>query len=381
MAIHEVIIRTRLGVASADDIQRLEQWLAQSPDNRRAHERIMSGESISGLLAHSEKVASATDYAALAGRITRQDTKRRSRRIALWLSGATACVAVVVAVFLLRSGGSQTQTVSADGSGAGVMLVLDSGEGIAISEVSAATIGQIANVTANEEGQLVYTDGGDAAPSGMHKIVTGTGLDYSFFLNDGTRVWLDARTTIEYPSRFDGGSRVVRLTGEAFFEVTADAARPFIVECDGVSVEVLGTAFNVNAYPDGVSICTTVESGRVVVSVTGDPARKVVLEPGMQAVWNRDDGRLESRRVNIDDVTIWRSGYYVFEEEDIESVLRVLSRWHDVEFVYEECTGKTYTFSGKIGKMQELYTVLDILNLAEGPRFEKTGERTIRVIK
>ncbi len=389
--IKELMVRAKLGTASEAEREELERWAGACEANARVMERIMSGDSVKELLTRSRRIDGRTDYAALAAAIagsTAIPARKKTHRTALWLSGAAVCAAcVVLAVSVWRPQENNAEEIVAamTAEGTGAALILDSGGKISLgTDASPETIRQYANATVDEEGGLVYDEDvspSPAQPSETHRIVTDTGTDYSIRLGDGTRIRLNAETTLEYPSHFTGGERRVKLSGEAFFDVAPDAARPFIVETAGVNIEVLGTSFNVNAYPSRNGICTSVESGRVAVSLATNPDERVVLEPGMQAGWEKGAHGLTSRTVNVANAAMWRSGYYLFEEEDIQSVLGVLSRWYGVKFIYEHRTPGTYTFSGKIHKGQKLGDIFRMFTLAGGPEFKIVDERTVKVIK
>lgn len=181
-------------------------------------------------------------------------------------------------------------------------------------------------------------------------------------LSDGSLVWLNAGSAITYPVIFTGNERKVTITGEAFFDVKSDHQKKFMVEKDNMVVEVLGTEFNVNAYDDEENIKVTLMEGSVSIS-DGTESRKIV--PGQQALLGKT-GLTVRNKVNLDAVMAWKNGRFVFEEENIHSVMRQLSRWYDVEVNYEDKV-TTEKFVGIINRSryQNISKILDL--------FEKTG--------
>lgn len=207
------------------------------------------------------------------------------------------------------------------------------------------------------DGQLVYTDAGHAVSEMMYNTMsTPKGGQYRLTLPDGTAVWLNAASSITYPAAFDGNDRIVTITGEAYFEVAKDAARPFHVKAGETEVEVLGTHFNVNAYADEPGIAATLLEGSVRV-VAGKTSG--LLKPGQQA-------RVQQQRiqvmngVNLEQVVAWKNGYFQFDRTDIQTVMRQLSRWYDVEVVYEGPVPKD-RFGGKLPRDAQASQVLRAL--------------------
>ena len=201
---------------------------------------------------------------------------------------------------------------------------------------------------------------------------------YHLELSDGTRVWLNSESELEYPVLFGKGKRVVKLTGEAFFEVTKDASRPFIVETNDIRTRVLGTSFNIKAYQNEPAIATTLFTGKVEVALLTDTLRRVVLVPGKQADLNLQTNHLSVGEVNLEHVIAWKEGMFMFNKENIEVVTRQIERWYGVKFIYEAGCHKYYTFNGYLSKDESLKTILDALTFTGGPKF-KIDENVVYV--
>ena len=197
-----------------------------------------------------------------------------------------------------------------------------------------------------------------------NKLLVGRGHEYMLILNDGTRVWMNSKSELSYPVAFGENVRRVRLSGEAYFEVTKDSVRPFIVEVDrGFEVKVLGTHFNIKAYDTDDSYETTLVEGKVQVS-QGNKT-KITLEPSEQMVIGKD-GRHEVRVVNTSYYTAWHEGWFYFNDESLEQVLTMIGRWYDVDFVFVKENLKEITVTGKLKRFENLSVILKMLERTTG---------------
>lgn len=197
-----------------------------------------------------------------------------------------------------------------------------------------------------------------------NKLLVGRGHEYMLILNDGTRVWMNSKSELSYPVVFGENVRRVRLSGEAYFEVTKDSVRPFIVEVDrGFEVKVLGTHFNIKAYDTDDSYETTLVEGKVQVSQ--GHKTKITLEPSEQMVIGKD-GRHEVRVVNTSYYTAWHEGWFYFNDESLEQVLTMIGRWYDVDFVFVKENLKEIAVTGKLKRFENLSVILKMLERTTG---------------
>lgn len=207
-----------------------------------------------------------------------------------------------------------------------------------------------------------------------NKIVVPRGGIYSLVLGDGTRVFMNSESELRYPVRFTDSLREVSLTGEAFFEVAHDSTRPFIVNAGGMHTRVLGTTFNILAYTDEPTVRMTLLSGRVEVSVDGLLLKKVLC-PGEQVSWRCGSGEISVRKVDVGIQALWKDGVIVLVDDELEGVMRMLSRWYNVIYEFKGDRGMKHTFTGKIDRNEDLESVLKTLTLLGGPRFEIVGKK------
>lgn len=219
------------------------------------------------------------------------------------------------------------------------------------------------------DGELAYEKGG-AGSIGFNTLTTPRGGQYHLTLPDGSRVWLNAASALKYPTTFSGKERVVELQGEAYFEVAPNASMPFRVMArkspgeEPVQVEVLGTQFNVMAYPDEPQISTTLLEGSVRVRNGG---KAVLIKPGEQARENNVNP------VDTEEVVAWKNGMFKFDEATIEQVMRQISRWYDVEVVYVNEHPKDL-FRGEMYRNVNVSKILRVLQ-ASGVHFTVEGKR------
>lgn len=212
-----------------------------------------------------------------------------------------------------------------------------------------------------------------AGPDIMLSATTPRGGTYQITLSDGTRVWLNADSRISFPSKFSGKERKILLNGEAYFEVakayvtlslSKRMRQPFIVESKGQKVEVLGTHFNVNAYNDEANVKTTLLEGSVrVVS-----SSSIILKPNQQAINNGNE--IHVKQVDPELAIAWKNKQFLFESEQIQTIMRMVARWYNVEVIYGDELTKD-TFSGGISRFDNLSEVLKSL--------ESTGKIHFRI--
>lgn len=200
------------------------------------------------------------------------------------------------------------------------------------------------------------------------------GGEYSLTLADGSRVWLNAETTLRYPVNFSGDRREVELEGEAYFEIAPDALHPFCVLMKRSSVEVLGTHFNVSCYKNEHTWHTTLVEGKVKVN-SGD--KSFLLTPGKQFLEDRMSGVVEVKTVNVSLFTSWKDGRVVFQDERLEDIVGKLARWYDFEIFYADPAIKDLRFGGAINKYNSFGVVLRYLERTSGVRFDIDGKTVI----
>jgi ferric-dicitrate binding protein FerR (iron transport regulator) len=208
----------------------------------------------------------------------------------------------------------------------------------------------------------------------LQEIFVPKGQVNQLFLADGTRIWMNSETRIIAPTRFSSNERLVKLSGEAFFEVAQDKSRPFRVEVNGQQIEVLGTSFNVRAYANSNEIETTLETGQIRLH-TGNQIN--LLTPGEQSVFNKTTNKLVVDKVDPLIASAWKSGRYEFQNKDLIEVFKLVERWYDVEINVDEEYFKDMHFSGVIKRNKDAKHFLELLNQTIPIKYEINSDKIL----
>lgn len=246
----------------------------------------------------------------------------------------------------------------------GAILTLADGSTVVLDSMSNGLVAQQngANVVL-QDGKITYNVESAGQETVYNTMTTPRGRQFNVTLPDGTRVWLNAASSLRYPTAFSGSDRKVEVTGEAYFEVAQNQSKPFKVQIGkGVEVQVLGTHFNVNAYADEPTINTTLLEGSVKLvsmKMTDLNDGEIVLKPGQQSQFsNEEPGKsVRVKHVDLDEVVAWKEGAFSFNDADLPAVMRQLSRWYNVEVEYAGDIPKLL-FTGKMGRSLPLADVL-----------------------
>lgn len=206
-----------------------------------------------------------------------------------------------------------------------------------------------------------------------NELIIPKGGKYQVVLADGTKVWLNSASRLIYPQSFMGKERRVVLSGEAFFDVTHDAERPFVVETSRMNVKVLGTRFNVNDYDDNEEVSTTLVNGSVEI-VSGDQ-QAFRLVPGEQAYGKENE--LEKREVNVRLYTSWIDGKFLFNNTELEEIAKQISRWYDVDIFFSSESVKKVRFTGAIVKFKPLEDLVRMIESTSQVRFSVKGKTIV----
>lgn len=203
-------------------------------------------------------------------------------------------------------------------------------------------------------------------------VVVPRGGEYRLRLSDGTQVWLNSGSKLHFPVFFSKNSREVSLEGEAYMVVSKDSLRPFRVDvCGKMEVEVLGTEFNIQAYPEDQQMQTTLAKGSVRVTLGN---QKRLLKPDQQLVYAVSRNEVEIREVVASRISAWRNGLFVFENETLEAIMDRLARWYNIHVFYQHQRIKNYHFTGDLEKYNDVATSLRMIEMATRLHFEIKGD-------
>jgi transmembrane sensor len=255
------------------------------------------------------------------------------------------------------------------------ILTLSNGRKIALDSAN----GQLATqagfkIIKTQDGKLTYNETASAQSDlalASNNISTPNGGQWQLILPDGSKVWLNSASSLDYPASFKNQKeRVVRLTGEAYFEVAKDKKHPFIVKTDKQTVAVLGTHFNINAYDNEASVQTTLEEGRI--KITNLNGNEKILVPGQEAMLTGT--HLVVHEADLTEALAWKNGYFRFNDENIQSIMRKLARWYDIEVQYKD-DAPTEGLNGKVSRYKNISQVLKALEATKIVHFKIEGRR------
>ena len=263
----------------------------------------------------------------------------------------------------------------------GATLTLGNGQKLSLNTFNSGdtTLAAGIHIQKSQDGQLTYIiTEAQQGRNETHTLSTDKGETYALILPDKSKVWLNAASSISYnTSPVQQGQRKVVLNGEAYFEVAKDSKHPFIVTTDGQEVEVLGTSFNINAYQEETTVETTLLEGAIKLSAAyGNTAHTKVLTPNQQASVRH--GQIEIQKVVASDAIAWKDGFFLFDSENLESVLQKIARWYNVHIVYDNPSLKNETMLGTMSRHEQLSKVLDIIERTGIARFE-VKQRVVHV--
>lgn len=397
--IASLIIKQWRGELSVEESIELEQWASQNAANRDLLQQLTTDETLrQELITYYEgeedretiwkKIEDATIETTPVFALPVQQTGKFR-----YLAAAVTVAAVLTTVgYFWLQGKSKPATTAPVAQtnindvlpgGNKAILKLSDGKTIVLDNAQNGLLAQQGAVQIEkQEGALSYSSNALATTADYNTLATPAGGQFQIKLPDGTKVWLNAASSITYPTAFTGDERRVTITGEGYFEVAKDASKPFkvtIASQNGTqkpaAVEVLGTHFNINAYDDEAAVKTTLLEGKVKFVNNQENNRSVILKPGQQAQVN-EAGQLQVKsHTDMEEVVAWKNGEFLFQRADIGTLMRQVARWYDIEVHYPNGKPKD-KFSGKIGRNVNLSQLLEILKYSE-VRFELKGRTLI----
>lgn len=294
------------------------------------------------------------------------DTEPQNFKSPTWYktTGVAAAIILIISIsylFLNRSTyNDHTATIIEPGRDKAT-LVLSSGKTIVLEDVANGKLTEELGTTIEktEKGGINYKiEGNTDVRIAMNLLNVPKGGQFQITLSDGTKVWLNSNSSLKYPSAFSTSERRVELTGEAYFEVSKNKQKPFIVETSLQKVEVLGTKFNINAYDDESSTQTSLAEGSVRVSCKNNTT---LLKPGQQSTLT--DQNIAVRAINLDQVLDWKNGDFNFSNNNLKEIMRKISRWYNIEVIFEGPISQE-TYVAQISRKKRLNDVLRALQLS-----------------
>ena len=266
-------------------------------------------------------------------------------------------------------------TVSTNTKSYQAVLILGDGERVTLNDSTRQFITEKAGTRISTEGNTVrYEAQEESETTEMHTLLIPRGGEFHMELADGTQVWLNSESKLTYPARFTGGTREVAMEGEVCFQVAKNEAQPFIVRTGGIAVKVLGTVFNVDAYPDNGRIATTLVEGKVEACFGKG---HVVMEPGMQVAYDKAKRRADYFPVEAMRFISWKDGYYDFEDMTLGELMRIFTRWYDVKVQFADPALQNLQFSGKLRRYDKVADLFKQLEYTGDVLFDVKGKNVM----
>jgi transmembrane sensor len=365
----------------------LQDWINTSDQNNETFDNLTSGSNLNQLLDEYEQIDAEKAWNQLYAKLP-QANKR-----SLWNKGLRIAAMISVPLMIggagyyfvihLKEGKSNQAPVAVKmdykpGSSK-AMLILADGSKVDLNNPGAKQLlDKDGTVIKNQNAGLVYasTNSKTIAPV-FNTLIIPAGGEYKITLSDGTKVWLNASSQLKYPTQFSNNKREVFLEGEAYFEVTHNPKKPFEVHTSGITTKVFGTEFNVMAYNDEPNIQTTLVNGSVEVQNNATSGKSIMLKPGLQANLNKGSNSLDAKAVNTYIYTSWKDGVFFFNNENMESIMRKLSRWYNVKITFDSESTKEILFFGKVKRYENINSILNMIKKTEEVTYSTENNQII----
>ena len=379
-SIFELIAEYSAGTISPADAELLRERLESDAEAMRLFREIRETEKILKSVQVQEKIDLQKSWLRLDSSLVGRPRKGR------WLFWRVGSVVAASVALLLMFVFPFTRQVEQPGTLVSQVGITPGG----VKAILQSEDGKMIDLTSSTSSHIVTSDGlvlvndslkglrfdqskSENQPMKYHTLAVPVGGEYHFTLADGTRVWVNSASEVRFPNCFSGKKREIYVKGEVYLEVARDEKHPFVVHAGENEVRVLGTRFNLTAYPDEQEVITTLVEGSVEF---WNDQSSIRLKPGEQSVLDRETNNLEKQKVDVSIYTSWVSGTYEYERMPLSDITRQLSRWYDVQFVYETTEFSNHPFTGVVKRDQSLEEVLSIIEKTTNIKFKISG-RTI----
>lgn len=372
----ELTTKFALGILTGPEKQELEEWISKNPDRKVILENL-SDKKFLGENFRKRSLVNPEN--------SRREMEEKLRggirriRISAVVTATMTAAAILLFVFLYPFQEKREETLQQ----------LASNEHPVILNLDSLTPGESVAYVVDGNKRMPLTENNNQTVSmenlrekvGNSKEVileVPRGGEFIIMLDDSTKVWLNSASTLTYPEDFTNDTRHVSISGEAYFAVahTKDN-KPFSVDCDGQTVRVYGTEFNVRSYPEEEAVYTTLAKGSVSVVRTDHAGGELMLTPGTQSVFNKENKTAATKNVNIETVTGWRHGRFVFENQTLKQIMNDLARWYDFNFEFADPSLEELVFMGSIPRYGDFTTAMLIIEKSGDVAFSTEGEKIV----
>lgn len=380
--IHELLLAYLQDDISEEEMIRLQGWLDENERHRKLLDELRDKEVLRQEIGAYASFDTSRRWIQLKEEMDKTPRKRRLL-LRVWKSVAAVFVVAVAGGLLYwqitdsaRPVEEQVLVAQIRPGETQAVLITGKGQQLLLQGLKDTCLDITGNETLkiSKDGSLEYSLSALSRMPEWHTLQVPRGGEYKIVLDDGTEIWLNSASELKYPAHFVGNERRVCLVGEAYFQVARNEAAPFIVETRDMDVKVLGTSFNVSAYEDEENSHATLVEGRVEVDdkINGE---KVTLTPGEQALLQGKE--MVVREVNTKLYSMWRLDRFTFASEDMEGVIRKLSRWYNVNFFFSNSSMKQKRFTGSLPKYSDISQVLKMIEMTTDIKFQVKGNTII----
>ena len=364
------------GTIQQEEEKMLEEWIHESDEHRLFYERLVERNYLMGRLQEYENYSLEALKERVMFSVGKQGKRIRLIRRVKQIAAILLIPLIAGSVFLFMMEKEEISPLATDIIPGKECAVLEMADGRKLELGLGKNLGQLqleGTVVTNDSNRLAYKQGHSGNPSALeyNTIIIPRGGEYQLILSDGSRVWLNSDTRLRYPVSFIGEKREVYLEGEAYFEVSP-SDKPFEVHGGGQSVCVLGTSFNVMAYGDEAKVQTTLVSGSVRV-VLDQSDKTVLLTPGHQAEMDKNIAKISMREVNAENYIGWKDKLFIFDEEDLVTIMKKLARWYDVNIFFENSSVREERFSVDMPRHESFEEVLRLIEQTRSIQIEIEG--------
>ena len=304
-------------------------------------------------------------------RIKKQVYQKKKKRHIIYWSSFAASIILLIGIFLVfqqrmlhkeEFSPNQMYVAGLSLNQPSAELILPDGKKRLLSREKATVVIADSNREMRTDKQTLYVESNNLIPreSQYYTINIPLGAEYNIILPDGTKIYLNAGSSLKYPDQFIGEKR------EGYFEVASDSLHPFVVHVADMSVEVLGTSFNINAYPEEEWVKTTLVEGSVK-TLCGN--HNFIMKPNTQVAYNRKTQKVEYFPVNIQQYTSWKDGYYDFEDMPLKVLMQIFSRWYNIKLEFAKPELKELKFSGRLKRYDDLHSLFKMLEYTRDIKF------------
>jgi transmembrane sensor len=360
------------GILNQDEQKVLESWSELSEENSQWLADIENTETIKKNLAMMDRFDEGAAMKRFQSKIKRTSNVRL---IPMWLRVAAIIVLAFIGGSTIYYFTSNNTVLTSDVSTEEVRtnysnayLVIDGGEQISLKDDSTRIFDNNELIAKVDSGALRYENDLVVAAVQHHKVIVPERSDYHFTLPDGSKVWLNAGTRLEYQYPFGESSRELLLEGEMYIEVKKMPEKPMAIDTEYGKVVVTGTKFNLNSYEDEARVITTlVEGGVKYVDQSG---AETMIKPGEQISVDKNTGEVEVKAVNTELYSAWKDGRFIFSSASLEKIMGTLCRWYAIECTFDTDELKNIEFSIDVKKYEDLSTILNMIETTDKVRFE-----------